>query len=173
MKCPILIILGWICLFSSNCRKPFSCGEPRGIESSTIGIHIYNTATGSYMYPGNEFQTTYKRDSLKIYTDGPRQFNWYGTGLEQDPKDPLNQYYSIGFSPLFFIPEDNDAFDHEKTKKVYIQYNYNTFDTLTFVFKAYKDKCDKGQFEYLKVYYKGNLVSSIDHTYYTVFTMNR
>jgi hypothetical protein len=125
------------------------------------------------MYPGNEFQTTYKRDSLQVYTDGSRGFNWFGFGLERDPKDPLNQYYSIGVSPIFFIPEDNDAFNQEKTKKIYIQYNYNTIDTLTLVFKAYKDKCDKGQYEYLKVYYKGNLISSIANTYYTVFTMNR
>jgi hypothetical protein len=125
------------------------------------------------MYPSNEYNAIYKRDSLKIYTDGPRQFNRYGTGLEQDPKDPLNQFYSVGFSPLFFIPEDNDAFDHEKTKKVYIQYNHNTSDTLTFVFKAYKDKCDKGQFEYLKVYHRGKVIASIHDTYYAVFTLNR
>jgi hypothetical protein len=167
----MLSILCCIILFQS-CKRPLFCGEGQGVENSAFTVAIYNTATNSYMFPRNEFQTTYKRDSVRVYTDGPRGFNWYGFGLEQDPKDPLNQYYGMGITPIFFIPEDNDAFNQEKTKKIYIQYNYNTADTLTLVFKAYRDKCDRGQFEYLKIYHRGNLISSSKENNTVVFTLN-
>jgi hypothetical protein len=171
MKQTLLYIFYLGYLFFCGCHKPF-CGETRGIETSSISISIFNTAANEYMYPRDEFRSPFKKDSLRVYTDGPRGFNFVEFGLAQDPKDLLHQYYGVKISPAFFIPEDNDAFNREKTKKIYLKYNYNTSDTLTLVFKAYKDKCDKGQYEYLKVYHRGNLISSINGTYYAVFTLN-
>lgn len=167
----LLIVFHFILLFFS-CKKPLYCKEAKGIETSSFSISLFNSATNNYMYPREEFQSSFKKDSLKVYTDGARAFNFVGFELEQDPRNSLNGYYSLGISPVFFIPEDNDAFTQEKTKKIYLQYNYNTSDTLTLVFKAYKDKCDKGQFEYLKVYHRGKIIASIDHSYYAVFTLN-
>jgi hypothetical protein len=170
MKQILLYIFYFGYFFFCGCHKPF-CGETRGVETSSISISIFNTAANEYMYPRDEFRSQFKRDSLRVYTEGSRGFNFLEFGLAQDPKDPLHQFYAIEISPSFFIPEDNDAFNQEKTKKIYLKYNYNTSDTLTLVFKAYKDKCDKGQYEYLKVYHRGNLISEINRTYYAVFTL--
>lgn len=167
----LLLLPAFTALFIT-CNKPLNCGDTVGLESSIFGISIFNTVTNGYMYPRDEFQSAFKKDSFQVFTDGTRGFNGFNFYLEQDPKNPLNQYYAVNFSPVFFIPEDNDAFDHEKTKKIYLKYNYNTSDTLALVFKAYKDKCGKGQYEYLKVYHRGNLLSSINNTYYAVFTLN-
>ena len=172
MKKKVLYILCFGALFYSGCHKPLLCGETRGIENSSLSIYVFNTATNDYMYPRNEYGALFNRDSLRVYTDGSRGFNFIGFGLVTDPRNPLNAFYGIGISPSFFIPEDNDAFTKEKTKKIYLKYNYNTSDTLTLVFKAYKDKCDKGQYEYLKIYHRGNLISSINKTYYAVFNLN-
>ena len=170
MKLRMLLCLSFFSLCFIRCNKPF-CGEVRGVETSSFGVSIFNSVANSYMYPRDEFLSLYKKDSLKVYTEGSRQFNFVGFGLQQDPIDPLKQYYGLSISPIFFIPEDNDAFNQEKTKKIFLKYNYNTADTLTIVFKAYKDKCDKGQFEYLKVYHRGKVIASIEKTFSAVFTL--
>lgn len=172
MKHLSIISVFFISIVFTNCNKPIGCGETRGLETSSFGISIFNTATNDYMYPREEFQSSFKKDSLQVYTDGTRGFNAVGFALEQDPRNPLKGYYAVGFSPIFFIPEDNDAFTQEKTKKIYLQYNYNTVDTLTLVFKAYKDKCGKGQYEYLRVYYKGSIIASVNHIFYATFNLN-
>lgn len=155
-----------------NCNKPIGCEETRGLISSFFGITIINTSTGKYMYPQDEFQSIFKRDSLQVFNEGGRKFNFVNFGLTQDPSNSLNQYYGVNISPAFIVPDDSDAFNQEKTRKIFLKYNYSTSDTLTLVFKAYKDKCGNGQYEYLKVFFRGSMIASADHTYYATFTLN-
>jgi len=172
MRKPGFFIIPIFAVLSIKCNKPLDCGDTVGLESSTLGISIFNTISNDYMYPQDEFRSGFKKDSFQVYTDGTRSFNGINFYLKTDPRNSTNAYYAVSFSPIFFIPEDNEAFNQEKTKKIYLKYNYNTLDTLTLVFKANKDKCGKGQYEYLKVYHRGNLLSSISNTYYTVFNLN-
>ena len=168
----ILIITTCISSLFINCNKPLGCAESRGLETLSLAISIFNAATNSYMYPREEFQSSFKRDSLQVFNEDGKKFNFVSFGLALDPRNNLNGYYGINISPAFIIPDDNDAFNHEKSRKIYLQYDYNSRDTLTLTFRAYKDKCGKGQYEYLKVYHRGALVSSVDYTYYTSFTLN-
>ena len=92
--------------------------------------------------------------------------------MKSDPRNVLDAFYSIKISPAFIIPDDNSAFDAEKTRKIYLQYNYNTADTLTLVFKAKKTKCDRSTYEYLKVYLRNSLIKSISDDIGTDFTLN-
>ena len=172
MKKTCLILISGISVLFIKCHKPLNCGETRGLETSSLAISIFNTATNNYMYPREEFQSSFKKDSLQVFNEDGKKFNFVNFRLALDPRNNLNGYYGVNISPAFIIPDDNDAFTREKTRKIYLQYNYNTRDTLTLTFKVYKDKCDKGQYDYLKIYYRGELISSVNHTYYTSFTLN-
>lgn len=172
MKKTCLILISLISFLFIKCHKPLNCGEARGLETSSLNISIFNTATNNYMYPREEFQSSSKKDSLQVFNEDGKQFNFVNFGLALDPRNNLDGYYGLSISPAFIIPDDNDAFNQEKSRKIYLQYNYNTRDTLTLTFRAYKDKCGKGQYLYLKVYHRGNLISSVDHTYYALFTLN-
>jgi len=171
MKQTLIVLLG-VCVLFFNCKKPPYCGESTGLQSSSLGLTIFNTATNEYTYPENETLSPFKRDSLQVFNEDGRKFNFVNFGLAQDPRNPSARYYGVKISPAFIIPDDNDAFDQEKSRRIYLQYNYCTRDTLTLTFKAYKDRCDNGQYEYLKVYHRGNLIATATKTYYAVFTVN-
>lgn len=161
-----------ILLLLTNCDKPPGCGEARGLENSSLNISIFNTVANNYMYPRDEFKSPFKKDSLQVFNEDGRKFNFVNFALAQDPRNHLDGYYGVNISPAFIIPYDNDAFNQEKTRKIFLKYNYNTIDTLILVFKAFKNKCGKGRYEYLKVYFQGNVIASVDHTFYATFTLN-
>jgi hypothetical protein len=64
--------------------------------------------------------------------------------------------------PLYFI--------HEKTKYVYLQYNFNTADTLKLVYKAKKTKCID-VYQYLNIFYRDTLLASVTNDDFMEFTL--
>jgi len=156
-----------------SCDKPFYCGEVQGIEnSSPLIIYPFNTVANDFLYPEIESRSQYKRDSLQVLDDEGKEYPFLDFLLKSDPRNTINGFYAIKVSPGFRIPQDNDAYNAEKTKQIYLKYNYNTVDTLTLIFKAYKDNCDKGQYEYLKIYHRNQLIFTKPEGYPTEFTLN-
>jgi hypothetical protein len=72
----------------------------------------------------------------------------------------------------FIIPDDNNAYEREKTRNIYLKYNYNTTDTLTLVFKAYKARCKGSLYEYLNIYHRNQLIFSVTKNTYAAFRLN-
>lgn len=68
MKYLSIVSAFFISIVFTNCNKPIGCGETRGLETSSLSISIFNTATNNYMYPREEFQSSFKKDSLQVYT---------------------------------------------------------------------------------------------------------
>jgi hypothetical protein len=127
-------------LFSGcECTKPCQ-GDLAGLESSAMVIYPFNIAMDNYFYPEVESQSSFKRDSLQVINEDGRRFPAVRFLLKADPRNQLNRFYAVDVAPAFIIPDDNSAFNAEKTRKIYLQYNYNTADTLTLVFKAKKNK---------------------------------
>ena len=135
-------------------------------------IYPFDIATNNYLYLENESFSLFKRDSLTIVNEDGRRFPLVSFLLQSDPRDALKRFYSIKLSPAFIIPDDNDAFNKEKTRRIYLKYNSNTTDTLSLVFKAKKTKFDKSEYEYLRVNYKNNLIGSIQNKITIDFTLN-
>ena len=153
-----------------SCRRP--CEDYGGLEQSVMVIYPFNVSTNEYMYPGNEMLSPFKKDSLQVINENGVRFTRVNFPGQSDPRNPLKGFYSISVSPAFIIPDDNDAFNTEKTRKVYLKYNHNTTDTLTLVFKAKKTKCGKSEYEYLKIFHRGNLIASINSQNLIDFTLN-
>ncbi len=158
-----ILLLVYTCFLLNGCKKPFNCSEAEGLEDSAIVIYPFHTGLNEYFYPEDEFRSPYKRDSLQVFNEDGRKFERVRFLLNNDPAIPLNRFYAISIAPAFIIPDDNNAFQTEKTRNVYLKYNHNTADTLSLVFKAYKDECKKGVYEYLKIYHRGNLIYSVSN----------
>lgn len=153
------------------CERP--CEDLWGLESSSMVIYPFDNATDEYIYLDNARPSLFDKDSLKVINEDGRQFPLVSLGLESDPRNRLNGFFAIHISPAFIIPDDNAAFSSEKTRKIYIQYNSTNADTLSLVFKAKKTKCDRSQYEYLKIFYKGQMVASVAEDIFIDFTLNR
>jgi hypothetical protein len=166
------ILLLCSCLLLNSCKKPFNCSEAEGLEDSAMVIYPFHTGLNEYFYPEDEFRSPYKRDSLQIFNEDSRRFERVSFLLKSDPTNPLKGFYAILLAPAFIIPDDNDAYQREKVRKIYLKYNHNTADTLLLIFKAYKDECKKGVYEYLKVYHRGNLVFSASDNTSADFKLN-
>lgn len=159
------------CFLLSSCEKHF-CGEKIGLDGSALLIHLFNTAANDYFYPENGALSPYKKDSLQVINEDGRKFTSIEFLSGTDPRNNLRGYYSVKIAPAFIIPDDNSAYDTEKTRKIYLKYNHTTTDTLTLVFKAQRDKCDKGSYEYLKIYFRNNLLTTVSNTIYADFKVN-
>ncbi|MEQ1798607.1 MAG: hypothetical protein ABL872_11695 [Lacibacter sp.] len=170
MKYLIIIFLTFFASLFNSCTKP--CEDYGGLEQSKMIIYPFNLSTGNYMYPDNEALSTFKRDSLQVINENGVRFVMVSFPGQSDPRNPLKGFYSISIAPAFIIPDDNDAFNSEKIRKIYLKYNYNTIDTLSLVFKAKKTKCDKSEYEYLKIYHRNNLIASINSQNAIDFTLN-
>jgi hypothetical protein len=140
--------------------------------NSALTVDAFNTATQEYFYPEDEWRSPFKKDSLQVLDENGKKIPFIGFGLNQDPRNPLKRFYAIGIKPAFRIPEDNDAFDKEKSRQIFLKYNYNTSDTLTLVFKGRRLKCDASVYEYLKVYHRNQLIASVSGGTNAVFTLN-
>ena len=154
----IFIIL--IVLFIS-CGKP--CIESRGIEGAGLTISFFNTANNEYFYPENTNLSPYNIDSLRV-KDSNGKLLTTPYQLNSDPRNPLFRIYEVGIYPIFIPTDDLAAYVSEQTKFIYIKYNYNTFDTLKLVYKTKKEKC-ANKYEYLKAYYKNNLIAESYNSY--------
>lgn len=170
MKCIINLFLFSIAVIIAGCTKP--CEDYGGLEQSELLIYPFNLATNDYMYPHNEALSIFKIDSLQVINENGVRFVRVSFPGQTDPRNPLKGFRSISIAPAFIIPDDNDAFNTEKTRKIYLKYNHNTTDTLTLVFKAKKTKCDKSEYEYLKVFFRNNLVASINGQNFIDFQLN-
>jgi hypothetical protein len=168
----LYVFVVFVCLIFSGCGKSLLCGESKGLEHSSLGIYAYHTGLGEYFYPEIEYRSPFKRDSLQVFDNDGRRLERIRFLLNSDPVNPLNRFYSISIAPSFRVPQDNDAFGVEKNTNIYLKYNHNTTDTLSLVFKAYKNKCDRGEYEYLKIYHRGNLIHSVTKEIYAVFKLN-
>jgi len=159
-----------LAIIISSCVKP--CEDYGGLEQSVMVIYPFNQSMGNYLYPEDETLSPFKKDSLQVFNENGVKFNFVSFPKQSDPRNPLKLFYSVTVAPAFIIPDDNDAFNAEKSRKIYLKYNYNTIDTLTLVFKAKKTKCDKSEYEYLKIFYRNNLIASIDYQNAIDFTLN-
>lgn len=167
--CAFILLSG---LLLVSCTKPWYCGEVSGLESSSLVIYPFHTATNEYIYSDISSRSIFDRDSLQVINEDGRVFSLVSFLLEQDPRNRLKRFYAIRVAPAFIIPQDNDAYTTEKRRSIYLKYNYNTSDTLTLVFKAYKNKCGNGIYEYLKIYHHNKLIHSVEDDSYADFTLN-
>ena len=157
------MLLFSITLIYFSCTKPLQCGEAVDLQRSSILVYPFDIAADKYLYTDNPFTTIFKRDSLKVFNqDGTQPFS-VSFLIKSDPRNQLNSFYAILISPAFIIPNDNAAFDVEKSRNIYLKYNYNTIDTLTLVFKATKNKCNKSEYEYAKIFYRSNLLTTTNN----------
>ena len=160
------------CWLFVSCSKPWYCGEVKGIENSSILIYPFDQATNKYIYSDIENRSLYNRDSLQVLDEEGKKYPFVSFLANQDPRNSLERIYALKISPVFRIPADNDAFEKEKTRKIHLKYNYHVSDTLTVVFKAYKDKCDKGVYQYFKVFHRNKVIYSINDGIDVDFTLN-
>lgn len=157
-KFRFLVIL--ILLFIS-CGKP--CIESRGIEGAGLTIIFFNTDNNEYFYPENKNLSPYNIDSLRT-KDSNGKLLTTPYQYDQDTINPLQKFNVVDIYPIFIPGDDQAAYDSEQTKFIYIKYNYNTFDTLKLVYKTKKEKC-ANKYEYLKAYYKNNLIAESYNSY--------
>lgn len=148
-------------LLSISCNKLCS-GYRVSIESAGLIINFFNTANNEYFYPENKNLSPYNIDSLTI-RDSKENLLQTDFQLNQDPRNPLKRINVVEEYPIFTDSSDDQAFNKEEIKFLYIKYNYNTLDTLKLIFKAKKQKCGN-VFEYLKVYYKDSLLLNSKNT---------
>lgn len=168
-----LLLFFSIAFIYYGCTKPLQCGEAVDLQRSAMLIYPFDISADNYLYTDNPYTTIYKKDSLKVFNqDGTQPFS-VSFILNEDPRGGFRKFYAIKISPAFFVPGDNDAFNAEKTRKIYLKYNYNTIDTLSLVFKATKNKCDKSEYEYAKVFYRGNLLTTISNDISFDFNLKR
>lgn len=156
-----LIFLAVILVLSNSCGKP--CVEPRGIEGAGLTITFFNTANNEYFYPENTNLSPYNIDSLRV-KDSNGKLLTTPYQLNSDPRNPLFRINVVDIYPIFIPSDDQAAYDIEQTKFIYIKYNYSTFDTLKLVYKTKKEKC-ANKYEYLKAYYKNNLIGESYNSY--------
>lgn len=172
MRKTILSLITFL-IVGFSCTKLSPCYEAEGIEtSSSLVITPYNKTTSEWIFPGVQSRSIYKKDSLKVYTEDGRRWPFVTFSETNDPANTVNSYYYFSISPLYFHPEDLAAFDREHQKKVYLNYGNGLIDTLTAVFKASKNKCDHGYFEYLKIYQKDRLLPLTTDKIYAEITLN-
>jgi hypothetical protein len=130
-----------------------------GLEGSSIGIDLFDKASNEYFYLETR-QSLYNKDSLRVFDENGQRFGSIEFGLGEDPRNNLRRFYKTVIYPAFRLPGDEDAVNREKTRTMYLRYNSSVTDTLTLVFKAKKNRCDRYIYEYAKIYYNGSLISS-------------
>lgn len=152
----------WGILFVSisivGCEK--TCVESRGIEGAGLTIDFLHAGNGEYLYPDDINLFSYPLDSLQV-TDSRGNILNTPASLNSDPNNPLKKYFRVDIYPIFIPSQDYIAFSNEQVKKIYIKYNHNTFDTITLIYKAQKEKCFNN-YTYLKAYHHNILVSEIN-----------
>lgn len=152
----ILSVVQLLIIFCS-CVKP--CGESRGIEGAGLNITFINTANNEYFYPELPilYSSIFKLDSLQVKDSNGKTLTT-PSKINSDPINPLKKFYVVEIYPIFIPSDDQASYANEQTKKIYIKYNYNTFDTITIVYKTKKEKCINN-YEYIKSYYKNSLLA--------------
>ncbi len=161
MKLIIFFYLSFSLAFFS-CGKPDNhCGETAGVGSSAVGITFFSVPNSKYMYTNIPFYSLYNKDSLVITDQNGVKMSLL-ISSNTDPNNPGTGYYKFGITPIYNSSTDATAFGQEITKKFYIQYNNTEKDTLICTFKANRNECNS-YFEYLKVYYKNNLIGTSNY----------
>ena len=156
MKSTIIAFLLTLTIFCS-CYKNNHCGETAGVERSYLSITFLKG--GNYMYSDITQYSLYNKDSLIIYDQSGNRANLLSSAGGSFPNNPSVHYYIFGITPVYNSSTDGAAFNQEISRKLYIQYNSMETDTLICTFKANKNECNT-YLEYLKVYYRNNLIGS-------------
>jgi hypothetical protein len=163
------LIIAFTTFSFNSCIKP--CIEAKGLFSTGMTITFFQIGNNEYFYPEDEWLSPYKKDSLKV-TDSDGFDLRIASSLNQSPTNRLKRFYVVGIAPVFDVQLDRNAFQVERTKYLYINYDYKTSDTLKLIFKAKKTKC-ADVYEYMKIYHRNLLIHSVENTASgLVFTLN-
>jgi hypothetical protein len=160
MKGIAFLIISFSLLNFTSCVKTNRCEEPITIDQSAI-ITTFKNSSGQYLYAENN--SLYNKDSLKI-------FDALGNNLQvlytlNEIPNTLNRYYLMSFGSIYNQSTDQSSFASELCKNFIVQYNSNERDTITVCFKSTNTKCGSVQ-ETLKVYNKGQLLTSVSNQVY-------
>lgn len=163
-----LILLYVIIVFISSCGR--RCEEPFDIRDSGIPITFIDKESGNYLYPENTNTTKYNLDSFKAYDQNGVQLI-VASSRQSSLDNPREHYYQIEIGPLYIPQFDMAAFHKEIEKKIFLQYDYKTRDTLNISYKASKTRCGS-LFKYLNVFYRNELVGSTENKVSISITIN-
>ena len=128
------------------------------VDESEVVV-IFKDGTGRYLY--EEINPLYNKDSLKVNDEFGNRLSLLSQ-LNLIP-GTSSKYYEVSFGNIYDNTKDQAAFNTELCKKFIIRYRYNEIDTVQTCFKAKKTKCGS-VFEYLKVYHKGQLLTTENNT---------
>lgn len=153
----ILLFVFSVILLSASCAKSGGpCEEPLDIASSSAIVATFKDSSGRYLY--EEINPFYNKDSLKIFDQNSHPL-FSGYQLNIIPNTNF-KFYEITFGNIYDNMTDEFSFNSEICKNIIIQYSYNERDTIQTCFKSKRYKCG-ALFETLKVYHKGQLLTSV------------
>ncbi len=153
-----------------SCVKGGKCEEVPDLSNSGIQVDFKDNATGKYLYTTTA-ATIYNIDSLKIYDQNNVPLNIL-MNLRSIPNASSGAYWSINFGNIYNPSTDAGAYNSEVCRNFIVKYTYNQADTIKACFKARNGDCGS-EFEYLNVYYKGELVGSISNDTGIYLTINK
>lgn len=156
-------------LFCLGCIKAGGrCEMADDVRNSAWAFSFKDNAIGKYLY--REFSPLYKIDSLKVYDENNQQLI-VNKSLDNIP-DSASRYYKVSFWKPYNQQTDAGAFNGEVCRNFIIKYAYNEADTIKACFKAKETKCGS-VFEYLNIFYKGELVGSVSNNVAINLTINK
>ena len=164
----VLIILPALLftLILTRCNKTPTCESPRNVNQSSINIIFKDRSTGRYLY--TEFTPLYNKDSLKVFdAAGNSLFLLYSQNLIPNTS---NAYWVINFGNIYIQQMDANSFNTETCKNYIIKYSYNEFDTVQVCFKSKNIECGS-VFEILKIYHKGQLLTTTTNDTFAEITI--
>ena len=142
VKIVVLIVVS-IILSTTSCKESDCNGEPEAINfNEDIYASIVNNQGE------NVFLNDFSIDSLKIFENNQKLSYEYS-----------NSVIKFQLSSGFYNNVVN-SFDKEIIESIYIQYDYNTVDTITIKAspKYYPDECERTDYFNVRVLYNSNLV---------------
>ena len=151
-----------------SCVKGGKCEEVPDLSNSGIQVDFKDNATGKYLYTNTN--SLYNIDSLKIYDENNVRMNilMYINNIPNS----TGGYWSINFGNIYNPQTDAGAYNSEVCRNFIVKYTYNQADTIKACFKARNGDCGS-EFEYLNVYYKGDLIGSVSNETGIYLTINK
>ena len=153
----------FILLFIS-CIKTPKCELPLNVNKSAISVIFKDSLSGKYLYTENN--SLYNKDSIEIFD--PNGNSLFLLFARNQLPNTSTAFWIINFGNIYIQQTDAGSFNTELCKNYIIKYAYNEFDTVQVCFKSKETKCGS-VFESLKVFYKGQLISTtINNTHSTI-----
>lgn len=169
MKLILAASLIMVLFYSASCVKGGKCEQAPSIYVSSIQASFKDKGTGKYLYA--EVNPTYDIDSIKIY-DQTNQSLILLKRQELIPNTAGSVYWSVNFGNIYNSQTDANAFNVEVCRNFIVKYTYNDSDTIKACFKIKNTKCNP-IFQYLNVYYRGDLVGSVTDDTGIIVTINK